>query len=94
MPVGMRRVLVVRWMRWKEKLETGKVEVRVDIDLKQDDSGYLLGATLNVVVPGLDRAAAEKLVQAAHAMCPYSKATRGNIEVTLKVNDEPFAQAA
>ncbi len=40
---------------------------------------------LNVTIPGMERAAAEKLVAAAHGVCPYSNATRGNIEVTLNV---------
>ena len=78
----------------KEKLETGQITVKVDIGLNQDDHGYLLNAVLNVSVPSLDSTAAEKLVHAAHQMCPYSKATRGNITVELKVNDQPLANAA
>ena len=38
-----------------------------------------------VSIPGMERAAAEKLVQTAHGVCPYSNATRGNIDVDLKV---------
>ena len=78
----------------KEKLENIHITVKVDIDLNQDDSGYSLAAALNVSLPGVDAALAEKLVAAAHQMCPYSRATRGNIPVTLKVNDAPLAQAA
>ena len=40
---------------------------------------------LAVTVPGMDRAAAQALVDKAHAVCPYSNATRGNIEVTITV---------
>ena len=40
---------------------------------------------LTVSVPGMDRAAAQALVDAAHEVCPYSNATRGNIDVSLKV---------
>ncbi len=44
-----------------------------------------IAVTLAVTVPGLERAAAEQLVAAAHEVCPYSNATRGNIEVALSV---------
>ena len=47
------------------------------------DGGYLLRARLNVSLPGLDREVAQALVDAAHQICPYSKATRGNIDVDL-----------
>lgn len=47
--------------------------------------GFGLAVTLNVSLPGLDRAAAEALVHKAHEVCPYSNATRGNIDVTLNV---------
>ena len=48
-------------------------------------AGFGIQVTLNVTIPGMERAAAEKLVAAAHQVCPYSNATRGNIEVTLTV---------
>jgi Ohr subfamily peroxiredoxin len=44
--------------------------------------GFGLAVTLRVSLPGLDRAAAEKLVEDAHKICPYSNATRGNVEIT------------
>ncbi len=47
--------------------------------------GFGLEAALDVSLPGLDREAAETLVATAHQVCPYSNATRGNIEVTLTV---------
>jgi osmotically inducible protein OsmC len=47
--------------------------------------GFGIKATLNVSIPGMDKDAAHKLVEAAHQVCPYSNATRGNIEVTLNV---------
>jgi Ohr subfamily peroxiredoxin len=46
-------------------------------------SGFGLAVELAVSLPGMDRAAAQELVEAAHVVCPYSNATRGNIEVTL-----------
>lgn len=48
-------------------------------------TGFSLSVDLTVSLPGMDRAAAEKLVEEAHVVCPYSNATRGNIDVNLKV---------
>ena len=44
-----------------------------------------IAVRMRISLPGMERAAAEQLVQAAHQVCPYSNATRGNIEVTLTV---------
>jgi Ohr subfamily peroxiredoxin len=44
-----------------------------------------IAVTMDISVPGMDRAALEQLVAAAHEVCPYSNATRGNIDVTLTV---------
>ena len=52
------------------------------IDLNLGDGGLFLSAHLDVAVPGVDRAVAQELVDAAHAICPYSKAVHGNIEFT------------
>jgi len=48
-------------------------------------TGFALAVELAVSLPGMDRAAAQELVEAAHQVCPYSNATRGNIDVTLTV---------
>lgn len=47
------------------------------------ETGFGIEVELKISLPGLERAAAEKLVAAAHVVCPYSNATRGNIDVTL-----------
>ena len=47
--------------------------------------GFGIQVAMNIKIPGMEHAAAEKLVQAAHQVCPYSNATRGNIEVKLTV---------
>jgi len=57
--------------------------VDAQIDLNNGADGFFLRARLDVSVPGLDRAVAQDLVDAAHQICPYSKATRGNIDVTV-----------
>jgi Ohr subfamily peroxiredoxin len=48
-------------------------------------TGFGIEVELKISLPGLDRAEAEKLVAAAHIVCPYSNATRGNIDVTLTI---------
>ena len=48
-------------------------------------TGFGIEVELKISLPGLDRATAEKLVAAAHIVCPYSNATRGNIDVTLTI---------
>jgi Ohr subfamily peroxiredoxin len=55
--------------------------VDAEVDLGTNDGGFVLRARLSVSLPGLDRETAHALVDAAHQICPYSKATRGNIEV-------------
>ena len=57
--------------------------VNAEVDLGTGEGGYFLQARLNVSLPGVDREVAQKLVDAAHQTCPYSKATRGNIDVEI-----------
>ena len=59
--------------------------IDAEVDLCNVDGAYFLQARLNVSVPGLERGVAQSLVDAAHQTCPYSKATRGNIEVAINV---------
>lgn len=59
--------------------------VDAEIDLGTDENGYLLGARLNVSLPGLDADIARTLADTAHQTCPYSKATRGNIDVEINL---------
>ncbi|NPT56605.1 organic hydroperoxide resistance protein [Paraburkholderia elongata] len=59
--------------------------VDAEVDLGTTDGAYFLQARLNVSVPGLDRDVAQALVDAAHQTCPYSKATRGNIDIAINL---------
>jgi lipoyl-dependent peroxiredoxin len=59
--------------------------VDAEVDLGMTDDGYLLRARLNVSLPGLDPEVARSVVDAAHQICPYSKATRGNIDVEINL---------
>jgi Ohr subfamily peroxiredoxin len=54
------------------------------VGLGKDDTGFAVSATITAHLPGLDQTQADELVTAAHEVCPYSKATRGNVEVQLK----------
>ncbi|MFC3040273.1 organic hydroperoxide resistance protein [Virgibacillus xinjiangensis] len=49
----------------------------------EEDGGFKIGVTLNIEIKGVSQEEAEELAEAAHQFCPYSKATRGNIEVEL-----------
>ena len=60
--------------------------IDAEVDLGTNAEGFLLRARLNVHLPGVDREVAQSLVNAAHEnTCPYSKATRGNIDVTINL---------
>ena len=59
--------------------------IDAEVDLNIADAAYFLSARLKVSVPGLDGDVARALVDAAHQTCPYSKATRGNIEVEINL---------
>jgi organic hydroperoxide reductase OsmC/OhrA len=56
-----------------------------EVDLLTGDNGYFLQARLNVSLPGLDRQVAQSILEGAHQTCPYSKATRGNIDVAINL---------
>ncbi|KVN30871.1 peroxiredoxin [Burkholderia pyrrocinia] len=59
--------------------------VDAEVDLGTGGNEYFLQARLNVSLPGLERDVAQRIVDAAHQTCPYSKATRGNIDVTINI---------
>ncbi|MBY5360695.1 Ohr family peroxiredoxin [Rhizobium leguminosarum] len=56
-------------------------EVDAEITLNADNGSFFLRARLNVSLTGIDREVAQQLIEAAHGICPYSKATHGNIDV-------------
>jgi Ohr subfamily peroxiredoxin len=68
----------------KRKIALPKdLAVDAEVELGKTGDAYLLQARLNVRLPGLDAASAQALTEEAHQTCPYSKATRGNIDVTV-----------
>lgn len=68
----------------KLKLPTDAA-VNAEVDLGTTDGAYFLQARLKVSLPGLDHELAQAIVEEAHQTCPYSKATRGNINVELSL---------
>ena len=68
------------------KVDTGEVSVTAEVSLDRDEAGFALSVVLRVVLPeSLDDETGRKLVEQAHGVCPYSRATRGNIPVELVV---------
>jgi lipoyl-dependent peroxiredoxin len=68
-----------------EKLDISDSTVTAQVGLSKAGEGFVLDATLTVSIPGQDSATAQSLADKAHAVCPYSNATRGNIDVTIAV---------
>jgi len=68
-----------------EGVKLGEHSMDVTIDLIKDAPSFKIGATLTLTAPDLDKAVAQDLMEKAHQVCPYSKATRGNVEVKLAV---------
>jgi lipoyl-dependent peroxiredoxin len=63
----------------------GDVAIDAEVDLSVADDGYFLRTRLKVSLPGVERGVAQALVDEAHQTCPYSQATRGNVEVAIKL---------
>jgi Ohr subfamily peroxiredoxin len=72
------------------KLEAGDVEIDSKVSLHPgEERTFVLSVELDVTLPSVEGDAAAELVREAHKVCPYSNATRGNIEVTLTANGAP-----
>lgn len=69
----------------KKLMVPDDVSITTDVAIGPIPQGYGIQVDMRITVPGFERAAAEELVAAAHQVCPYSNATRGNIDVTLTV---------
>jgi len=76
----------MKFVAMKQKIALpADTSIKADVGIGPIPAGFGIQVALNVTIPGMERTAAEKLVAAAHQVCPYSNATRGNIEVTLTV---------
>ena len=61
------------------------IDAEVDLNLTVADGTYFLRARLNISLPGIERRLAQDIVNDAHQICPYSRATRGNIDVAINL---------
>ena len=78
----------IKFTAARDKLDTTDSEVSATIGIGfAENGGFGITAELDIVLPALDRDTAEALVERAHQVCPYSNATRGNIDVKLNVVD-------
>jgi osmotically inducible protein OsmC len=74
----------------RQKLEAGDVEIDSKVSLNPGpDRTFVISVVLDVALPSVEGDAAVELVREAHKVCPYSNATRGNIDVTLTANGAP-----
>ncbi|HYF44466.1 MAG TPA: organic hydroperoxide resistance protein, partial [Ramlibacter sp.] len=70
----------------KQKIQLpADLAIDAEVDLGPVGQAYGIAARLNVSLPGMEREAAQKLVDTAHMVCPYSNATRGNIDVQINL---------
>lgn len=69
--------------------DVSAVSIDATVQIGKGEGGLGLQATLAVTLPGVDDETAKKIVHDAHQVCPYSKATRGNVPTTLTANGQP-----
>jgi Ohr subfamily peroxiredoxin len=77
-----------------QKISAREFSVTAAVTIGKDDGGFGLAVELRSELPGVDEETAAELVRKAHEVCPYSKATRGNIEVALSVGDAQLAEVS
>ena len=76
----------MKFVAGRDKLNISKdVFIEGEVGIGPIPTGFGIEVKLNIHLEGMDQAEAQKLVDAAHIVCPYSNATRGNINVTLNV---------
>ena len=75
----------IRVVPGQRQIRLPALSIDAEVDLGTTGEAYGLAARLNVNLPGLDREIARSLVDAAHQVCPHSRATRGNLDVTINV---------
>lgn len=73
----------------KVPLKSSDVKVTATVNLNKGETGFFIDVTLNAELAGVEQAKAAALVAKAHTICPYSNATRNNVEVTLQANGKP-----
>jgi Ohr subfamily peroxiredoxin len=81
---SLESAIAVAARQWTIVLPVG-LAIEAEVDLCLADGTHFLRACLNVSLPGVERETAQALVEEAHRICPYSKATRGNIDVAISL---------
>jgi Ohr subfamily peroxiredoxin len=76
---------IVLAARKRETVLPGEMAIDAEVGLNITDDGYFLSTWLKVCLPGIDRFTAQALIDEAHEICSYSKATRGNIHVAINL---------
>jgi Ohr subfamily peroxiredoxin len=69
----------------QKKIDASKAIVKCEVGIGREEAGLGLSAKITLSIPDMQRAQVQELLEAAHQVCPYSKATRGNIPVELAV---------
>jgi Ohr subfamily peroxiredoxin len=75
----------LRLVARRARVDPGESTVTAEVGIGPEGEAYGLAVTLIIHIPGLDREKTRELAEAAHQVCPYSRATRGNISVELRV---------
>jgi len=75
----------MKYVAMTQKITLRPTSIKSDVGIGPIPAGFGIQVAMTITIPGMERAAAEKIVEAAHKVCPYSNATRGNIDVTLTV---------
>lgn len=69
----------------KHNADVSKSSATAEVTLTKDEVSFALSVTMSVHLPGIEPALAETILHEAHEICPYSRATRGNVPVTLQL---------
>lgn len=76
----------IKFVGAREKISIpADTSIEADVGIGPLGNGFGIEVKMTITIPGMERSVAEKIVAAAHEVCPYSNATRGNIDVTLIV---------
>jgi lipoyl-dependent peroxiredoxin len=75
----------VAYVAGQKKIDASKAIVKCEVGIGRAEGGLALSGKLTLSIPGMDRAQVQELLEAAHQVCPYSKATRNNVPVELVI---------
>jgi Ohr subfamily peroxiredoxin len=75
----------VAFVAGQKKIDASKAMVTCEVGIGREEGGLGLSAKITLAVAGMERAQVQELLDAAHQVCPYSKATRNNVPVALEV---------